>query len=322
MPRIIDAKTLKSWIWDRQDLDPGCAGEGEFGRAHLFWAIQCPLSKMEMRVPVLLPRKGVRVVCTDGGNEGYAARLAAYLESAGCTDVHVLDGGAAGWKAAGYVLFSGVNVPSKALGEWVEHHYHTPSVDPEQLKAMMESGEDMVILDSRPMDEYHRMSIPGEIDVPGGEYMVYRVGDIAKKPSTTIVVNCAGCTRSILGAESLRSAGVPNKIVALRNGTIGWEFAGYQCERGRSDSFARGTPASVAEAQARAGQFADRRGVNLPAARSWMRWPRMRRARPTSSTCAIRPRRTGTCMAAARRRAGSWCRRRTAGCPSAMRASC
>lgn len=261
MPRHVDAKTLKFWISDGKELAIlDAREEGEFGKSHLFWAIPCPLSKMETRAPVLLPRKSVRVVCADGGTEGYAARLAAYLESMGCTDVHVLDGGAIGWKAAGYVLFSGVNVPSKAFGEWVEHHYETPSVDPAELKVMIDGGEDMVILDSRPMDEYHRMSIPGGIDVPGGE-LVYRVGDIVTKPSTTIVVNCAGRTRSILGAESLRSAGVPNKIVALRNGTMGWELAGFQCDRGKTARYASGTPASVAEARARADRFAARNGV-------------------------------------------------------------
>ena len=86
-----------------------------------------------------------------------------------------MEGGTPAWEAAGYVLFSGVNVPSKAFGEWVEHHYHTPSIDPAELQAMRESGEHMVILDSRPMDEFRRMSIPGAIDVPGGE-LVYRLG--------------------------------------------------------------------------------------------------------------------------------------------------
>src|SRR5437764_191773 len=86
------------------------------------------------------------------------------------------------------------------IGDGVEHHYHTPSVDPGELRAMMEAGQDMVVLDSRPMDEFRRMSIPGAIDVPGGE-LVYRIGEIAPRPETTIVVNCAGRTRSIIGAE-------------------------------------------------------------------------------------------------------------------------
>ncbi len=138
MAKNIDAATLKGWISDGRELAIlDAREEGEFGRSHLFWAIPCPLSKMEVRARVLLPRRDVRVVCTDGG-EGLAGRLAEGLEAIGCTDVAVLAGGTPAWVAAGFVAFSGVNVPSKAFGEWVEHHYETPSVDPAELKAMME----------------------------------------------------------------------------------------------------------------------------------------------------------------------------------------
>ena len=136
----------------------------------------------------------------------------------------MLDGGAKAWEAAGYELFSGVNVPSKAFGEWVEHHYGTESVDPPELKSWIDGGQNIVVLDSRTHEEFVRMSIPTGISVPGGE-LVYRIGDIAPDPKTLVVVNCAGRTRSIMGAESLRRAGIPNKVVALRNGTMGWELA-------------------------------------------------------------------------------------------------
>lgn len=261
--RSIDAPTLKAWISDGEELAILDAREdGEFGRSHLFWANPCALSRIEQRARAILPRRGVRICCVDGGEGALAERLAGYLEGIGCTDVSVLAGGTPAWAAAGYVLFSGVNVPSKAFGEWVEHHYHTPSVDPGELKAMMEAGQDMVVLDSRPMDEFRRMSIPGAIDVPGGE-LVYRIGEIAPRSETTIVVNCAGRTRSIMGVESLRSAGVPNKVVALRNGTMGWELAGFACDRGRAASFPRGTPASLDTALARAKAFAGRWGVQV-----------------------------------------------------------
>ena len=49
----------------------------------------------------------------------------------------------------------------------------------------------------------------------------------------TVVVNCAGRTRSIIGAQSLINAGVPNKVVALRNGTMGWTLAGLTCDSGK-----------------------------------------------------------------------------------------
>lgn len=260
MAREIEAATLKGWLRDGGELAIlDAREEGEFGRSHLFWAVPCPLSRMELRARALLPRRGTRVVCTDGG-EGHATRLAAYLEGIGCTDVSVLRGGTPAWVAAGFVAFSGVNVPSKAFGEWVEHHYHTPSVDPAELKAMMEAGADMVVLDSRPMDEFRRMSIPTAVNVPGGE-LVYRIGEFVTRPETTIVVNCAGRTRSILGAESLRSAGVPNRVVALRNGTMGWELAGFACERGRAERYPERVPAGLEEAFARADAFARRHGV-------------------------------------------------------------
>lgn len=258
----IDAATLRNWITDDRELALlDAREEGEFGASHLFWAVPCPLSRREIRARTLLPRKTVRIVCMDDGR-GLAERLAEWLEQDGYSDVHVLEGGTKGWERAGYVLFSGVNVPSKAFGEWVEHHYGTESVDAPELKAWLDAGRKMVVLDSRTHEEFVRMSIPSGISVPGGE-LVYRVGDLVPDPDTLVVVNCAGRTRSIMGAESLRRAGVPNKVVALRNGTMGWELAGLRCDRGRTVSFPPGTPKTTALALQRAKSFAEASGVGV-----------------------------------------------------------
>ena len=260
--KYISAATLRGWITDGQELALlDAREEGEFGTSHLFWSIPCPLSQVELRARALLPNKGTRIVCTDDGR-GLAEKLAAWLEKDGCTDVAVLEGGTAAWEAAGCVLFSGVNVPSKAFGEWVEHHYGTESVDPPELKAWIDSGRNMVVLDSRTLEEFTRMSIPTGMSVPGGE-LVYRIGDLAPDPKTLVVVNCAGRTRSIMGAESLRRAGIPNKVVALRNGTMGWELAGLRCDRGRDEQFSPGTPKSLALALERAKRFAAESGVQV-----------------------------------------------------------
>jgi rhodanese-related sulfurtransferase len=258
----ISAATLRDWITDSHELALlDAREEGEFGASHLFWAIPCPLSQVELRARALLPRRTVRIVCVDD-DRGLAQRLANWLVADGYTDVSVLDGGTQAWEAAGYVLFSGVNVPSKAFGEWVEHHYGTESVDAPELKAWLDSGRDMVVLDSRTLEEFTRMSIPSGVSVPGGE-LVYRIGDLAPDPKTLVVVNCAGRTRSIMGAESLRRAGIPNKVVALRNGTMGWELAGLRCERGRTERFTPGTPKSLKLALDRAAGFAAAAGVQV-----------------------------------------------------------
>ncbi len=260
--RRIDAAMLRAWLDDGEELALlDAREEGEFATSHLFWATPCPLSRRELRARALLPRMTARIVCIDDGR-GVAESLAQWLESVGADDVAVLDGGTPAWSAAGHVLFSGVNVPSKAFGEWVEHHYGTVSIDPLQLRDWQATGRRMVVLDSRTHEEFRRMSIPGAISVPGGE-LAYRIGDLAPDPETLVVVNCAGRTRSILGAESLRRAGIPNEVVALRNGTMGWTLAGLRCDTGRTERHVPGTPQSARLALERATRFASQSGVRV-----------------------------------------------------------
>jgi len=205
--------------------------QGVHCQGHPFFACALPLSRMELMVGDLVPRRSAPLVLLDGGGEGLAERAAAKLAGLGYSDIAILEGGCSGWRSVGGELFSGVNVPSKAFGEFVEHHYDTPRVPPQEIRRLIDSGRKLVILDSRPYEEFQRMSIPGGMDTPGAE-LVYRVHDLAPDPDTLVVVNCAGRTRSIIGCQSLRNAGIPNEVVALKDGTMGWELAGYQCERG------------------------------------------------------------------------------------------
>ncbi len=223
--------------------------QGVHYQGHPFFACALPLSRLEMMVADLVPRRSVPLVLLDGGGEGLAERAAAKLAELGYTDIAILEGGCTGWKAAGGELFSGVNVPSKAFGEFIEHHYETPRVPPQEIRRLIDSGRKLVILDSRPYEEYHRMNIPGGVDAPGAE-LVYRVHDLAPDPDTLVVVNCAGRTRSIIGCQSLRNAGIPNEVVALKDGTMGWELAGYQCERG--STAVAPAPSAMGEVRARA----------------------------------------------------------------------
>ena len=82
-------------------------------------------------------------------------RAAERMRVLGYQDVAVLDGGLAGWEAAGYRVYSGVHVPSKAFAEVVEHEAGTPYLSAPELKALMDSGIEMVIFDSRSYEEYH-----------------------------------------------------------------------------------------------------------------------------------------------------------------------
>jgi rhodanese-related sulfurtransferase/predicted metal-dependent enzyme (double-stranded beta helix superfamily) len=257
---LVEAAELKAMLRDGEELAlVDVREEGPFSDGHLFYAISVPLSRFEPRFAAVVPRRTTRIVLVDD-DETLAHRAAAKLQQAGYRDVSVLAGGQPSWAAAGYEIFSGVNVPSKAFGEVVEHACETPRLEAEEIKRLMDAGTDMVVLDSRPWPEYVNMSIPTGIDCPGAE-LVYRVNDIVPSPDTLIVVNCAGRTRSIIGAQSLINAGVPNRIVALKNGTMGWHLAGLQVDRGASRTPPEPTPEGLAKASAMAARVGERVGV-------------------------------------------------------------
>jgi rhodanese-related sulfurtransferase len=125
---------------------------------------------------------------------------------------------------------------------------------------MRGAGEDFVIVDGRPFAEYHKMSIPGGICCPNGE-LVLRIGDIAPDANTKIVVNCAGRTRSIIGAQTLIDFGVPNPVVALENGTQGWTLAGLALEHGASRRHGDSIGGNLAALAERARALGESRGV-------------------------------------------------------------
>lgn len=235
--------------------------EGVFAREHLLFAASLPMSHLEMRADALVPRRTTRVVIVDEDGGQLAQRAAYRLFDFGYKNIAVLAGGVRGWQKAGFELFSGVFVPSKAFGEIVEHECDTPRMEPAEVKERIDRGEDIVILDSRPMDEFRRMSIPGGIDCPGAE-LVHRAFDMVKSPETLVVVNCAGRTRSIIGAQSLINAGLPNKVVALKNGTMGWHLAGLKLDHGKTQHAPAPGAEGLKRAQDAAAQVARRFGVS------------------------------------------------------------
>lgn len=253
---------LRAMLVDGQELALlDVREQGAFGRdGHLLFASSLPLSRLELMVDDLVPRRTARVVLCDAGGEGLAERAAERMAELGYEDLSMLEGGVEGWRRAGHVVFTGVNVPSKAFGELVEHKCATPRLSAEELNARIRAGEDIVILDSRPWDEYRRMSIPGGIDAPGAE-LVYRVHDLAPAPGRLVVVNCAGRTRSIIGAQSLINAGIPNPVVALENGTMGWHLAGLEIEKGATRRAPEPSSLGLAKAKAAAVRIAARFGV-------------------------------------------------------------
>jgi rhodanese-related sulfurtransferase len=259
-PRAVSPHELKAMLGDGQELALlDVREELIFSRGHLLHARSLPVSRLELKLARLVPRRSTRIALCDD-DDGLAVRAAEALARFGYTDVAVLAGGVPAWAAAGFELFSGINVPSKAFGEFVEHADGTPSIAPEELERLLKDGADLLVLDSRPFDEFSRMSIPTAVNVPGAE-LVLRVRDLVPSEDTTVVVNCAGRTRSIIGAQSLINAGVPNRVVALRNGTMGWNLAGFVCDSGQDRRAPAVSDTGLAWARSAAAQVAQRFGI-------------------------------------------------------------
>jgi rhodanese-related sulfurtransferase len=276
MPTLAEARTVKSWLSDGGEIAFLDVREyGQHSEGHPFFAVSLPYSRFELGLSALVPNPAVRLVLCDRGDR-IAQRAAARAEALGYSNVHILKGGAAGWGEAGYTLYAGVNVPSKTFGELVEHARDTPRITARELEAMRDAKADMVIVDGRTFAEFQKMSIPGGISCPNGE-LALRIGAIVPDAKTKIVVNCAGRTRSIIGAQTLIDFGLPNPVVALENGTQGWTLAGLKLEHGanrrypespsplRGGARGGGSPhdrsSDAANLAARARKLAERHGV-------------------------------------------------------------
>jgi rhodanese-related sulfurtransferase len=244
--------------------------EAPFAEGHPLFAANIPLSKLELEVLSRIPRRDTAITLYDNG-EGLVQPALARLAELGYSDVKSLEGGLQGWRDAGGELFIDVNVPSKAFGELVEHHRHTPSLAAEDVKQLLDSKADVVVLDARRFDEYQTMSIPTGVSVPGAE-LVLRARELAPDPKTRIIVNCAGRTRSIIGTQSLVNAGLPNPVSALRNGTIGWLLAGQTLDHGQARRFPAVSDTTLEIARADARKVADTAGVKRGTRRDLQTW--------------------------------------------------
>jgi rhodanese-related sulfurtransferase len=257
---VISPDFVRQALLDRREIALlDVREEDQHARAHPLFAANLPLGRIENLALAMLPRRDVPIVVMDDG-QGEALRACQRLSALGYSDIGWLAGGLQGWRDSGGEVFIDVNVPSKAFGELVEAQRHTPSISAQELQQLLDQGEPPLVVDVRRFDEYQTMSIPGGVSVPGAE-LALRVPHMVADQHARVVVNCAGRTRSIIGTQSLINAGIPNPVVALRNGTIGWLLADQQLDHGQL----RRAPAVPEEVRLRAAEaareLADRAGV-------------------------------------------------------------
>lgn len=260
IPAQITPQDLKTALHDGHEIALLDVREtGVYAHGHILFAASAPAWRLPLLIDRLVPRRTTRVVLTDGDGT-LAPEAAQTLQRLGWTEVSVQAGGLAAWRQAGFEVFTGTNVPSKAFGELIEVEKHTPAIDADDLAGRIERGENLVVVDSRTPEEFTDFSLPFAHSLPGAE-LVLRIGEVAPDPTTLVVVNCAGRTRSIIGAQTLIDAGIPNPVVSLRDGTMAWLLAGRTLAHGRRAELPEPGEAALREARARAESVAARAGV-------------------------------------------------------------
>jgi len=158
-----------------------------FGTGHPLLATNLPIGHIEGEIARLVPGLDTRIIVTDGG-EGLSTVAARRLAELGYGNVAVLAGGAPAWAAAGLGLFPEIEVPPKGFGDFVARHARPKFITPRELQGALASGEDWVLIDSRPRREYQAGNIPGSIDAPAGQ-MLRCFDDLVPRPTTKVVVN-------------------------------------------------------------------------------------------------------------------------------------
>ncbi|WP_438390265.1 rhodanese-like domain-containing protein [Caballeronia sp. DA-9] len=274
--RHIHRATLQTWLTE------GGLGTGNelalldlrsveaFAKGHPLFATNLPLENLERGVQRFVPRKSVRLVLVDDGDN--AAELgAAILEGLGYTDINILNGGIPAWTADGLNGLPTFDIPGIIFSESVRDLRGTPSIEAEQLKKLYDAKENVIVIDTRTRDEFARGHVPGAVNAPGEE-ILYRFLDQVPNPDTFVVVSCAGLPRAIIGAQTLIDAQVPNRVAFLKDGTAGWTRATLELATGgekRAPTSSGAAAFGIKHAQA-LGEREKIRTVNQQGVEAWL----------------------------------------------------
>lgn len=88
-----------------------------------------------------------------------------------------------------------------------------------ELKARLDKGDDIQIIDVREPDEYAFARLPNTIHIPLGQ-VVQRMSEI--DPARETVVHCKGGMRSARAIEALTRAGFKGSLTNLKGGILAW----------------------------------------------------------------------------------------------------
>jgi rhodanese-related sulfurtransferase len=216
----------------------------DYSFGHIKEGTPVPRRLLESRLLEVVPNKEIPVILCDQSGDR-APIDANWLCTLGYQDVSYIEGGIDAWMSAGLdtvemqegVYSTAFNRLSKEFGEQVQVERNVEQIHPDELKELLDDeDEDLLIADVRTPEEHCDMTIPGAVNLQSVDLCLYL--NQLRNESQTAVVHCAGRTRSIIGTASLEKLGFEN-VYELKNGTMGWDLAGYELEKEASRSISK-----------------------------------------------------------------------------------
>ena len=118
-------------------------------------------------------------------------------------------------------IIGGADGPTEIMVSEKEEKAAYKQITAEEAKKIMDSGEDIVILDVREQEEYDAGHIPGAVLLPYTE-LEAKAEEILPDKDKQILVYCRSGRRSKIAAESLAKLGYTN--IKEFGGIIDWPY--------------------------------------------------------------------------------------------------
>ena len=191
-----------------------------------FGAINCPMDRFAFIIQDLVPDLSTHLLII-GATKKERTKSNSILKKKKFSNYHYIQNDYKAWSKAKLPMWAGEYTFCKAFGEWIEVSGNINNIYPKQLMQLHQKDmRSIVQIDARPKKEYEKFTLPFSKQCSGGELPVY-LND-KKYNSQTVVVHCAGRTRSIIAYQTLTDFNFFNKKYVLNGGTQNWELNGFQ----------------------------------------------------------------------------------------------
>jgi len=205
----------------------------EHVNGHWFGSTNIPLSVLKPQTLRLIPDRDFPIHLLDWQDKpGEAA--ATLLSESGYTNVTRCTTRQPDAFGDGFV--KGEFVWSKAFGEVVAHTSGLPEITPAEYLANYRQAQ---LFDVRPTAEYSLFTIPGSQSLPNSLLLANM--ETLKQTGHMALLHCAGRTRSIIGACTLKAAGYNGPYAIFKGGTQAWQLDGLEREFNATRLFAKDT---------------------------------------------------------------------------------